>query len=147
MPMSTWALASIAFALLTLGLGFLLAQWWSRFRSSAAGASANRAGKQAEKRAEKLLKRAGYHIITRQPVARWALLVDGAEVSVRSHADLLVNKGGKTYIAEVKSGIHGCSPTSANTRRQLLEYARVFGVHGVLLVDMRHERVHQVQLP
>jgi hypothetical protein len=33
------------------------------------------------------------------------------------------------------------------TRRQLLEYAHVFGAEGVLLVDARRRRVHVVRFP
>ncbi|MCZ7678051.1 MAG: hypothetical protein M5U28_04430 [Sandaracinaceae bacterium] len=62
-------------------------------------------------------------------------------------ADLLVERGGLAWIAEVKTGAEAPSITTRATRRQLLEYAHAFDVAGVLLVDPERGRVHRVTLP
>jgi hypothetical protein len=70
--------------------------------------------------------------------------VSGREVEVRLFADLLVARGRKRYVAEVKTGAVAPRIDNAPTRRQLLEYLFAFGVDGVLLVDASADRVHEV---
>ena len=98
----------------------------------------------AERDAERLLERCGYAIEQRQAPLSWSILCDGAPHEVALRADLIVSRAGRRYVAEVKSGDAAPRLASANTRRQLLEYAVAYDVHGVLLVDMETERVQSV---
>jgi Holliday junction resolvase-like predicted endonuclease len=97
-----------------------------------------------EYEAEKLLERNGYRIVDRQVDRRWLLWVDGEPRDVRSRADLLVNRRGLDFVAEVKTGKRAPDPTLPATRRQLMEYLWVFPVAGVLLVDVAEGCIHEV---
>ncbi len=101
----------------------------------------------AEERAELLLEDAGYVIVDRQVPGRWPVVVDGVERQVALRADLLVERDGELWIAEVKSGEQAPRPDLPETRRQLLEYLLAFDVVGVLLVDMRAEVIRTVDFP
>lgn len=128
-------------------VGALIALWSSRLTQRRGGRRHQRHGLRSEREAERLLTKAGYTIEARQPVATWTMQIDGEDVEVRCRGDLLVRRRGRRYIAEVKAGRHGANSAIAGTRRQLLEYALAFSVDGVLLVDMRERRVHQIAFP
>ena len=146
-------------ALATVPLGYLLAAAATatllllvsgRWRSGAVRrrlkAQWLRAG-QGEARAETLLDRAGWHVVGRQVSQRYDLGVDGAKLSVLVRADFIVKRGGRHYVAEVKTGKHAPRIETPSTRRQLLEYRMVFGVDGVLLVDAEADRISFVEFP
>lgn len=118
-----------------------------RLRASHRSKASNRRAQLSEAQAERLLRRAGYRVEARQVQGGWTLLIDGQPVQVRCRADLLVRRRRRRYVAEVKSGAAGSSPTHPNTRRQLLEYRRAFDVDGLLLVDMLHGRVSEIVFP
>ena len=103
-------------------------------------------GREGERRAASLLERHGYRIEAVQPATTWTIECDGEPHAVSLRADLLVSRGGRRLIAEVKSGECAQLDTAA-TRRQLLEYSIAYGVEGVLLVDTHAERVQHVQFP
>lgn len=100
-----------------------------------------------ERAAEPLLERLGYRVRARQVRAELAYAIDGEPRVVEVRADLLVERGGLAWIAEVKTGAEAPRITTRATRRQLLEYAHAFDVAGVLLVDPERGRVHRVTLP
>lgn len=104
-----------------------------------------RGGYAAESQAERTLEGQGYLIIERQPTARWCVWVDGKSTTVELRADLRVARAGEQYLVEVKSGDKDLS--EAALRRQLLEYAVIFGRQRLLLVDRRGKRVREVELP
>ncbi len=93
-----------------------------------------------------MLERAGYRVLERQTRGSWTVYADGEPVEVGLRADLLVARGGRRYVAEVKTGKLAPRLDHAATRRQLLEYRMVFGVDGVLLVDAEAGRVVAVDL-
>ena len=135
-------------ALLLLGFITLLAMlgWWrSAHRISRRNRARQRTASRGEVHAERILRRNGYRVIDRQLTSRWSMRIDGRPVDVHSRADLLVMKGGHSYIAEVKTGSEAPDPTRPATRRQLLEYLHAFPVKGVLLVDMVAHEIHEVQ--
>jgi hypothetical protein len=139
-----WALV----ALLALGCLLLALAWWRAAgrvgRENRRRATVARAG---ESGAEALLARRGYRVTGRQETRRFALSVDGEEVEATCRADLLVAADdGSNWVAEVKTG-GAARATRPQTRRQLLEYALVFDVDGVLLVDMEAEEVHEITFP
>lgn len=109
----------------------------------------------AESQAELLLEDAGYRIVERQARAWGTMLVDGESVPYEVRADLLVERvtrhdtlpRGALLVAEVKTGRLGIDPGHPATRRQLLEYLRVFQPDGLLLVDMTEGRVMEIGFP
>ena len=140
----TWTLV----AALTAGiLAVLMALVWALSRGSRASRRRVRRAQRGEMGAERLLERAGYRIDERQVTQRWTIEVDGEPEEVESRADLLVTRRDRRYVAEVKTGDLAPDPTYPPTRRQLLEYSRVFDVDGVLLVDMEAEEVMEVEFP
>jgi hypothetical protein len=64
----------------------------------------------AERRAERLLRAAGYRVEHRQATARWAVRIDGEDAVAELRADLLVRRGRRRYVAEVKTGSEGPPP-------------------------------------
>ena len=100
-----------------------------------------------EVRAEGLLTRLGYEVIGRQAAGAWTVRVDGREVRVDVRADYVVERAGRRFVAEVKTGRAAPHVESSATRRQLLEYRFAFDVDGVLLVDAETDAVREVVFP
>lgn len=120
-------------------IGRMLARRRARQRSRRAASG--------EVRAETLLERLGYSIEGRQVPCSWTIWVDGEESAFPMRADLLVARGDRRYVAEVKTGNKAPKLSTAATRRQLLEYRLAYDVDGVLLVDAERDRVLDVEFP
>jgi hypothetical protein len=119
---------------------------WLRAAPRRRLARARSRGSAGERRAVALLERHGYRVVAVQPATEWTILCDDEPHSVAVRADLLVSRGGRSFIAEIKTG--ECAELdTATTRRQLLEYSVAYDVDGVLLVDMEAERIQQVAFP
>jgi hypothetical protein len=137
------AAATLAFALIVQSIRL----WWRT------GAAARRVRVHAERAAvgevdgARLLERLGYAIEGRQAVQRWSLLVDGESVPVTVRADYVVLRGGRRFVAEVKTGSVATAAHHVATRRQLLEYRHAFDVDGILLVDPEESRVSEISFP
>lgn len=140
--------ASTIITLLSVVVVILLIQ--ARWRGGAghrrAVARARRAGA-GEQDAEALLEAEGYRIIDRQVRCLWWITVDGDEEEVELRADLLVERDGERFIAEVKTGLHAPDPAFPSTRRQLLEYRLAFDPYEVLLVDVEAGTIYAVEFP
>jgi Holliday junction resolvase-like predicted endonuclease len=138
-------LALLALLLLVVGFaaGIRLARRVLRHRA----ARTRRIGRRGERRALALLEAEGYRLLEREVVGRGRIEVDGEERAFLVRADALVRRRRRTYVAELKGGIEASRITHRATRRQLLEYAAVFPVDGVLLVDARRRRIHRVRFP
>jgi Holliday junction resolvase-like predicted endonuclease len=134
-----WALAALAFLLLVL---------WRRAasRTRRGNMRRGRRARRLEAQAERLLKRQGFVIVDRQVTLNWPMEVDGDLVQARLRLDLVVERGGLVYVAEVKSG-SAVRATAPETRRQLLEYRLACDVDGVLLVDMEAKQILEVRFP
>jgi hypothetical protein len=137
---------------LILGLLAAVVLLWSmllRERGRASRASKRRVhrAQQGEREAIDLLEAAGYRVIETQHRGRWWVEVDGEEQEVEVIADLLVERDGWRFIAEVKTGGLATDPTRPATRRQLLEYLLAFEPEGLLLVDMDAGVIHEVGFP
>lgn len=100
-----------------------------------------------ERDAEPLLERAGYKVRDRQVRASLEYRLDGDACVVEVQADYLVERDGRAWVAEVKTGRAAPRLSTRATRRQLLEYAHAFEAAGVLLVDADRGTVHRVTLP
>jgi hypothetical protein len=121
--------------------------WWARRAAGFRVGRHRRLGKAGEKRARELLRQEGYRLCSEQKGGSYRLLVDGAETPIYLRSDYLVERRGRRFVAEVKSGVESVKVTSRDTRRQLLEYLLAFDVDGVLLVDMQAWRIREVSFP
>jgi hypothetical protein len=140
-----WLLPLLGGGLLLAGvlLGAAAVQWRARRRVG----RHRRQGRAGEERALELLRRAGYRVLETEVTAAGELRVDGRPVEYRVRADAIVKRRFRRYVAEFKSGTESAAVTNRATRRQLLEYALLFDVAGVLLVDANAGRVHRVEFP
>ncbi|MBK8173331.1 MAG: hypothetical protein IPK60_23765 [Sandaracinaceae bacterium] len=130
-------------AVITLMLAYALR---SSYRSIKAKRRSSRAMR-GELNAESLLERSGFTITRRQVPQVFNVFVGETEHEIDLRADLLVTRGDRTFIAEVKTGEHAPSVQTTSTRRQLLEYCVAFDVDGVLLVNMEEETIAEVRFP
>lgn len=130
-------LLALALHLSVRAVGRGLRRWQARRRQARA--------LRGERRAERLLDGLGYAIRARQAATSWAVTCDGEAHEVPLRADLLVERDGKRYVAEVKTGRVAPRLATAATRRQLLEYRVAYDVDGVLLVDPEAGRVMHVE--
>jgi hypothetical protein len=143
-PSTVWiALAAIA-SLVALFQTARIA--WERLSRTWTIRARARRAVEGEQRAEPMLRDAGYEVLERQARVVWTVYADGEPLEVALRADLLVARGGRRYVAEVKTGKLAPRLDHAPTRRQLLEYRVAFGVDGVLLVDADAGRVTLVEL-
>ncbi len=137
---------------LVLGMPALVVLLWAlllRERGKASRASQRRVrrAQQGERQAIALLEDAGYRIIEEQLRGSWTVEVEGREHEVDVIADLLVERDGWRFIAEVKTGDLATDPLRPATRRQLLEYLLAFEPDGLLLVDMDAETIVEIAFP
>lgn len=144
LPTGAWL---ITVALAVLLLIALLGWWRAATRLSRRSRVRQRAARKAESQAERLLERYGFKILDRQLVISWLLEVDGESEEVTSRVDLLVERGGKVYVADVKSGEQAPDPRRPATRRQMLEYLLAFDADGALVVDMSCRKIRSVAFP
>lgn len=100
-----------------------------------------------EDRALSVLTAAGFELEARNQEAFLPMAVDGKADPIKVRAEFIVRKGEARFVAEVKSGSLSTSTRNGAIRRQLLEYSLLFQVTGVLLVDLRSKRVHEVLFP
>jgi len=139
-----WMLAAAAFGLLLL---YAFSVWvqgaWNRLRLRRRAARARR----GEDEAADVLRAAGYRVDGREVEHTWEVGLDGERVPIGIRADYLVSRGGRAFVAEVKTGRSAPQLLNRATRRQLLEYRLAYPVHGVLLVDMEKRRVREVVFP
>ena len=140
------ALALIGAILLAAVILAVLGRW-RRWRGSVRAHRRSDRSIAGEVAAERLLARMGYRILARQAGLEWSIACDGEDHAVELRADLLVERHGRRYVAEVKTGVSAPLLTNAATRRQLLEYCVAYDVESVLLVDVEEERVREISFP
>ena len=126
-----WIAVLALVGLLGAALALGLRSWWRRriIRRRAAR------GRRGERRAVALLRSQGYRIVAEQRTQSYRFWVGQQLQEATVRADLLVQRQGRRYVVEVKTGL-AADPTNIATRRQLLEYAHAYGADGVLLADM-----------
>jgi len=110
-------------------------------------ARTRRLGRRGARRAFALLEAAGYRVLGTEVVGEGRLEVNGREEAFRVRADALARRHGRVFVVEGKGGPEAGEVTNRATRRQLLEYAFVFGAEGVLLVDADRGLVRVVRFP
>jgi len=126
-------------ALLFIWLGWKIRLWWRNFLFMLL----RRRGKKGEKASIKLLEKNGYKILKEQIKLDGYLLVDAALEKFELRPDLLVEKDGIRYIAEIKTG-EVANPSNRNTRRQLHEYSYYSGHDTILLVDPTKKSIKRI---
>jgi hypothetical protein len=138
-----WVAALCTAALLWLIAGRAFARARARRTARRRGARAVR----GERAAENLLADLGFTVLSRQAGLSWTIECDGQPYPVELRADLLVERGGQRYVAEVKTGAQAPRLENAATRRQLLEYAIAYRVDSVLLVEVESDAVREIRFP
>ena len=139
-------MAAVAGALVVLLL-VALARAWSRWQASRRARRRSARAQRGEADAEELLDELGYHVLGRQVSLTWAIECDGQPHEALLRADLVVERDGRRYVAEVKTGIQAPQLANAATRRQLLEYCVAYRVDSVLLVNVEADEVREVRFP
>lgn len=134
--------------LLGVIMGGVLVRWASRFLDRLRRKKRSRRGQKGEKQALKFLRKRGYKVLAEKPAMKTRVEVDGELLTRKVMVDLLVEKEGRTYAVEVKTGSNDTNPLHDATRRQLLEYALVYDdVDGLFLLDMETPRLMQIRFP
>jgi hypothetical protein len=126
-----------------MALGVAAYRWYVRLRLRRRWSRA----RSVERQAARLLEELGYTVLGHQVETSYEVLVDGKATEILLRTDYLVSRGGRQFVAEVKSGQVAPRLDTAATRRQLLEYRVAFQVDGVLLVDGEAREVHEVTFP
>ena len=103
-----------------------------------------RKGIKGEKDAIKLLKKNGYEILSYQHKMKGYLYEDGKKIFYLVRPDFLVRKNYENYVAEVKTGLSAFIG-ERNTRRQLLEYSKLYNSDKVLLVDLTRKSIKVIE--
>ena len=134
-------------ALVLLLVALAAARRWRAWRGSARARQRSARSLRGELEAEHLLARLGFEVVARQACLEWIIACDGEDHEVELRADLLVERDGRRYVAEVKTGVSAPLLTNAATRRQLLEYCIAYQVDSVLLVDVEADCVREVSFP
>ncbi len=140
-PALLWA--ALAGLLLLCGLLFALLVAATR-RAGRRSRRRNRRALDGEAEAEAILADHGYRVVDRQHRARGRIWLDDEPLDFGVRVDLIVERDGEDFVAEVKTGARAPDPRHGPTRRQLREYAALFPDHGVLLVDVPGGRVIRV---
>lgn len=103
------------------------------------------AGRRGEERAERWLRSNGFRIDTDQARRTCNVKINGAPATFEVRADFLVrNPKGEPAVVEVKTGA-SADPRSSATRRQIFEYASVYGVKHVYLFDGTNEKLMHLE--
>jgi hypothetical protein len=147
---AAWPRGSGATAAFVAALGIALASVWLalRVRRALARRSKRRRAiraQRAERDAARLLEAHGFRVLGRQVRRSWGVLAGGESVDFTLIADYLVERRGRRWVAEVKTGERALDLRHGPTRRQLLEYREAFAAEGVLLVDAEGETLESVQ--
>ena len=101
--------------------------------------------RQAEKEAEKILRKNGYAIIDAQKSKPLLITIGDKIHRYLVRIDYLVRKRGKIFVVEVKSGEKIPYITNRETRRQMLEYYLAYQPCGILLLNMKNKIISEVK--
>lgn len=141
-----WLVVALA-AVSGLAAAQATAAWLSRWtRRRRILSRVARAG-EGEREAANYLQNAGFSVLGTQVASSYTLLVDDRPVPIDVRADLVVEKGARRFVVEVKTGAVATRLDTPATRRQLLEYQLAFDVDGVLLFDAEASALRVVTFP
>ena len=120
----------ICVAIFFIWLGWKIRLWWKNFLFMLL----RKRGKKGERTSIQLLERDGYKVLEEQIKLNGYFFIDDALTEFVLRPDLIVEKDGVRYLAEIKTG-EVANPSNRNTRRQLHEYSYYSGHEVILLVD------------
>ena len=120
-------------------LGWKIRLWWKNFLFMLL----KKRGRKGEKNSIKLLENYGYKVLDEQIKLNGYFFIDDKLSEFDLRPDLLVEKDGVKYIAEIKTG-EVANPSNRNTRRQLHEYSYYSNEDIVLLVDPIKKSIKKV---
>ena len=120
-------------------LGWRVRVWWKNFLFMLS----RKRGKKGEMKAIKLLEKKGFKILNEQINLNGYFFINGNLKKFDLRPDLLVEKNGVEYIAEIKTG-EVADPSNINTRRQLHEYSYYGNQDVVLLVDPSKKSIKEL---
>lgn len=92
---------------------------------------------------ERTLKKAGYRILARNQKGSIIINFRGKTHLSTIEAEMLVRKNKKEYVVITQAG---ADPTDPALLRRMVEYEKVFGACGILLVDPNAKEVEEVYL-
>ena len=101
-------------------------------------------GKMGERKAKILLNKNGYKILSFQHRIKGFLYEDKKKIFFEVRPDHIVEKNNIEYIAEFKTG-SSAFIGERNTRRQLLEYSKLFNSDQVLLVELSNNKIKLIE--
>jgi hypothetical protein len=102
-------------------------------------------GIKLETEAASFLEKKGFKIVSDQEIHYHSYKVNGQQRKSKLILDYVVEKSGKKYIVEVKSGKNAISLNDKNSRRQILEYDFVIENDGIFLLDMESKNMQLVK--
>tara|TARA_B100000900_G_C20254991_1_gene583578 strand:+ start:77 stop:532 length:456 start_codon:yes stop_codon:yes gene_type:complete len=111
-------------------LGWKIRLWWKNFFFMLV----RKRGRKGERTSINLLEKSGYKVLDEQIKLNGYFFIDDELNEFDLRRDLLLEKDGIQYIAEIKTG-EVANPSNRNTRRQLHEYSYYSNQEVVLLVD------------
>ena len=144
LPNPPWLVAAALTAGIVLGvwLASRVRRFWLRRRLARQWSHARR----GEVQARGWLEQHGFTVLDEQVSRGSFLVVNGEESPFTVRADYLVERNGVRAVVEVKTGAVA-DPSARGTRRQILEYAWVYGVSEVYLFDADAQRLHRIGVP
>jgi hypothetical protein len=140
----TQTLLVVAVVLLALAM---LGWWLAHTRVRRHNSRRQQIAFAGEDAADGVLAAHGYEVLDHQVTVEFPMFLDDEEIWVHNRADRVVRRGGRIFVADVKTGDRATDPTNPSTRRQLLEYWLSHEADGVLLVDMNARTVTEVRFP
>ena len=120
-------------------LGWKIRLWWKNFLFMLL----KKRGRKGERNSIRLLENYGYKVLDEQIKLNGYFFIDDKLSEFDLRPDLLVEKDGVKYIAEIKTG-EVANPSNRNTRRQLHEYSYFSKQDVVLLVDPIKKSIKKV---
>ncbi len=137
----------IIYLAVAFGLGILIYRIMAVYFKKLRGKKFYKRGQKGEIKAEKLLKKAGWKIISSQPKSKGTVVIDGKESKYQVQADFLVEKGKLKAVVEVKTGKAALKPTTGSVRRQLFEYYHLYQEDKLIFVDAPAGKLVEVAFP
>lgn len=141
MSMTIFFIATLVISICTF---FISIRTYKYFQLKKVTKRFKRASKK-EYEAKSFLEKKGFKVIQCQKEFSYTLLLNKQETTVNLRFDYIVEKSGKRFIAEVKTGKTAININHAPTRRQLLEYCYATGSKGILLVDMENKKISTIE--
>lgn len=134
----------LAAVLVLLLVGAALQAWFAALSDRATRSQRALEAQAGEREGRVLLEAAGYRVLGEQVRLGWSYELNGEIVEALLIADFLVERRGRRYVADAKTG-GAASLRNIATRRQLLEYQLAFDVTAVLLVDLERRAIHELR--